>query len=64
LGVGRYTINFTTALPDANYAAAGANGLGESGFYTPFTTTSVNYFTNNSFGNAFDAEFALAVIFR
>lgn len=35
-GTGNYTINFTTAMPDANYASAfgGQRGSGSSGFQT------------------------------
>jgi len=34
-GIGRYTVNFTTAMPDANYsttASAGRNGTGAGGY--------------------------------
>jgi hypothetical protein len=30
-GVGIYTVNFTTAMPDANYAVTGAVGIGFNG---------------------------------
>lgn len=30
-GTGDYTVNFTTAMPDANYALAGSAGSGASG---------------------------------
>jgi len=51
-GTGDYTINFTTAMPDANYSVAGACQFGTSGgnqsfvavkaAASPYQTTSLN----------------------
>jgi hypothetical protein len=54
-GTGDYTINFTTAMPDANYVAAGGAGDDNNGdriispmfFETPTTTTHRMRTTNN-----------------
>lgn len=66
-GVGDYTVNFTTALPDANYAVAlTAGGIGASdptawiaGTTTPttYTTTAVRINTGSSaIGSISDAN--------
>jgi hypothetical protein len=39
-GTGDYTVNFTTAMPDANYVVAGSTGTGESSrFFSRYGTT-------------------------
>jgi hypothetical protein len=48
-GTGDYTVNFTTAMPDANYSMIGTSNLGSGGSFTtvvaparsdsPFTST-------------------------
>lgn len=52
-GVGDYTVNFTTAMPDVNYAVVGGSGNNLSfSFMTPNagtkTTTSTNIYTTAS----------------
>jgi hypothetical protein len=46
---GQYTVNFTTAMPNANYCATfnNANGARFTWFDT-FTTTSINCYCNSS----------------
>lgn len=69
-GTGNYTVNFTTAMPDANYAAAvnGGNG-GDAISRTPFvsdkTTTNCRVTTTViSSGGAIDVAICDLVIFR
>jgi hypothetical protein len=73
---GNYTVNFTTAMPDANYAAmltAGqgtANGLDDASrnlrpVTTGFTTTSYQFGVTNAADNAFaDANIVEVAVFR
>jgi len=77
-GTGDYTINFTTAMVDANYSAAitGHRGdstsgpyttqpLGTTGnAYTSLTTTSIRIQGTNSAGSVVDAVYAGVTIFR
>lgn len=42
-GTGDYTVNFTTALPDANYAIIGTSGDGTNANQTLNLATNVNY---------------------
>lgn len=44
-GTGSYTVNFTTALPDANYSAVCA-GVWTGGPYVAAPTTSASYTTS------------------
>ena len=71
-GVGAYTINFTTAMPDVNYTltgTAGQNGTGigalaiEAGTTAP-TTTTVRIFTRNFSNNPDDFIYNGVAIFR
>jgi hypothetical protein len=69
-GTGDYTVNFATAMPDANYAAAGqGSGITTSGF-TQFEATTVRtasayrfVVVNNAFSNT-DSTYANVSIFR
>jgi hypothetical protein len=71
-GTGDYTINFTTAMPDANYSAvmsAGRNGA--SGGYLTLpsdriaqTSSAVQVYTINTAGNQLDSPIVFAAIFR
>jgi hypothetical protein len=69
-GTGQYTVNFTTAMPDANYAAHGFSITQPSGnawvagsAATANTTTQASFvFVSN--GAAFDPSAACATIFR
>lgn len=71
-GTGDYTINFTNALPDANYAVIGGSNtsaIGAPGFLidnaTPQTTTSVRvgtFYTSATI--RVDSSVVTAAIFR
>jgi hypothetical protein len=66
-GVGQYTINFTTAMADANYSVCGCaynNGAGGESLRinTAPTTSSVQILTSSS-GSAFDSLYTTAAIF-
>ena len=72
-GTGDYTINFTTALVDANYsfsALCGYNtGVSESTFATINTTvvpttSAYRFKTKDASGNAFDSTYVLSSVFR
>jgi hypothetical protein len=67
-GTGRYTINFTTAMPDANYVTLGSawgDTAGAAGpdMSTAPTTAAVKVFTTNP-GNFYDTTGANFAIFR
>jgi hypothetical protein len=57
-GTGRYTANFTTALPNANYAAVTSNANRDGGCYS-FTTTSVGIFAGESPVDSTDISLAV-----
>ena len=70
-GTGDYTLNFTTALPDANYAAVltvGGSGLSSGvtgeGSGTLRSTTAIRIYGLNSGGSLTDAIYYSAAIFR
>jgi hypothetical protein len=71
-GTGDYTINFTTAMPDANYAVVGSCGNGapssfvfrSNAFASAPTTTATRISTANSAFAGADAEFVSVAIFR
>lgn len=70
-GTGDYTVNFATALPDANYAAVGVAqvGLITGGiFFGPYVnapTTSAYRCVGTNFGGApSDLEYASLAFFR
>lgn len=72
-GTGDYTLNFTTALPDANYATVGTasrgsynatNNPGGLGQRTAPTTTSCRICTSNGSGTNEDTIEASIAIFR
>jgi len=71
-GTGDYTVNFTTAMPDANYCT-NVTGTHDSGSYVawgtvandqPPTTTNVNVDFLNTAGALTDISFAQVSIFR
>jgi hypothetical protein len=72
-GTGDYTVNFTTAMSDANYAMVGTTD-GQSGVAsdsaltirttTPFTTTTARFTTNNFDENNSDKVFICCLFFR
>ena len=70
-GVGNYTVNFTTAMPDANYAAIGSgfrdvfSSAEAAESFTNFAVGSVNaLFATGSSGVAFDTNAYSVAIFR
>jgi hypothetical protein len=70
-GVGDYTVNFTTAMPDANYAALAsgkfdATTAGDAIVFAPYSyaTSSVRVNAANSSGTKFDSVFVNVAIFR
>lgn len=75
-GTGNYTVNFTTAMTDANYSAVGstkynasAEGqnlrFGASTYASDFTTTALKVQTTNGGNSALtDAEMLSVAIFR
>ena len=72
-GSGDYTVNFTTAMPDANYSAVTtteADSSNDSRFIAPLkynarTTTSVGLYTATSSANVrYDVAYVGVAIFR
>lgn len=69
-GVGDYTVNFTTAMPDANYAAfilAGSGGVAAQANITNDmgkTTTSFRFSITDTAGAGIDRANVQVVIFR
>lgn len=71
LGVGNYRINFTTAMPDANYAVSGSGSAdGVSSCYLMVNTqagkvaSSVEVIVTNNAGTAVDRAVVSVTIFR
>ena len=63
-GTGLYSVNFTTAMPDTNYAVFGHDHYYGMGWSDTQTTTSYKvYRTNNSFGYA-DVDVIWSAVFR
>jgi hypothetical protein len=65
-GTGNFTMNFTAAMPDANYSVAGANGTSTQTGIKPrvFNTGSLRFETPLTNGVLFDDEFNSVQIFR
>ena len=71
-GVGIYTVNFTTAMSDANYAAqasvgsdSGAAAIIYNTFYsTAHTASGFKFLTTNLAGSDTDFAFVMATVFR
>jgi len=70
-GVGNYTVNFTNAMPDVNYAAVGSGfrstlgGAEAAESFTSFAVGSVNaLFATGSSGVGFDTNAYSVAIFR
>ena len=69
-GVGKYTINFTTAMPDANYSAGQATGDGTFvgklifGFTATPTTTTYTILTTTFPGVDTDISYISVAFFR
>ena len=78
-GTGDYTVNFTTAMPDANYCTVGttgyvgngtasgflgANRIGSNGYEAAPTTTAVRVNSVNYAGSVVDTKYINVAIFR
>lgn len=75
-GTGDYRINFTTAMPDVNYAIGANAGYGpggsgrylsaptSNGFATDFLTTSVRLNTVYTYNSPQDCEVVTVAVFR
>jgi len=70
-GVGNYTVNFTTAMPDANYSVAVTSGgnssaLSAGGRFESVapTTAAASVFTATSSGTNADSAYVLVNVFR
>ena len=76
-GVGDYTINFTTAMPDINYSVLGTASNGTNWTYGPApfisspslaevapTTSAVRLVVGNNSGSFLDAKYVCYAIFR
>jgi hypothetical protein len=71
-GTGDYTVNFTTAMPDANYCATGTTLGSTSGFYATYltshqvalSTSSVTVELRHYNGNLYDMNNVNVAIFR
>jgi len=69
-GTGDYTVNFTTAMPDANYVAAGQGSGITTGGQVQFestaarTTSAYRFVSTNSSFAATDSTFVNVAIFR
>jgi hypothetical protein len=72
-GTGDYTVNFTTAMPDRNYAFSGSAGLSTgNGRYvsvddnpgSTYLTTSVRIATNFDFNVKQDCDYVNVAVFR
>jgi hypothetical protein len=72
-GTGDYTVNFTTAMPDANYAfvgTAGGGGINPNNYLTgpstatPMSTTQFRFQTRNDTASLVDSETTMLSVFR
>ena len=71
-GVGAYTLNFTTALPDVNYSVSGSIGTGDASgdemilhpIGPTFAVSSVKVRVSSGSGNAADFATICVAIFR
>lgn len=70
-GNGNYTVNFTAAMPDANYAVvvtagdtSGGTCLFQSPFNTSPTTSGAQIFVTNSVFSGTDRPFVQVAVFR
>ena len=69
-GTGDYTVNFTTAMPDANYAVAGqgsevgTNGTHQIEFSSARTVSAYRFATVNFAGSNIDSTYPNVAFFR
>ena len=62
-GTGDYTVTFTEAPPDANYAAVVTSNAAQ-GLVGTLSTSTINVITTNSAGSSADASIVSVAIFR
>lgn len=67
-GTGDYTVNFTTAMPDANYSATGSMNTNSSGanafFPNVYSASSFRFFTTVPGTGVIDTSILSVAIFR
>ena len=64
-GTGNYTVNFTTAMPDANYAVASIGAQSQrNNFAVTYLAASFRVATENYAVTSFDEAFMSLAIFR
>jgi len=63
-GAGNYTVNFTTAMPDANYSAIGINDYFGVTTASSYLTTSVSIGTTNHSATGVDCATISVAVFR
>jgi len=69
-GTGDYTVNLTTAMPDANYVVCGqgslvtTDGRYQQEFSAVRTTSAYRFATTNSAGTTTDSTYANIAVFR
>jgi len=67
-GVGDYTVNFTTAMPDANFCAEVTAGDNTSNYLAQrsvtYTTSSYRFYVINNSGGGNDSVFCNVAFFR
>lgn len=67
-GTGDYTVNFTTAMPDANYCAEITAGDNNSNYFAQrsvtYTTSSFRFYVINNSGGGNDSTFCNVAFFR
>ena len=72
-GVGNYTVNMTTPMPDSNFSWCGTAGPAANGtssmslvhtFGTTPTASTIRFQSTNDAGSAFDCSYVNVVIFR
>lgn len=62
-GTGDYTVNFATAMPDANYAASVDANIAQTEYFTP-VAGSLRVITSGSTGAITDVSVVTVSIFR
>lgn len=63
-GTGDYTVNFSTNMPDANYAAPMSFNTGANGLVFSFSTSSFRIFLFDNSGSNIDSSTVTAAVFR
>ena len=66
IGTGKYEVNFTTALTDANYSVVVGTNAGQSYIFADSTGTSslIRIATADSSGSVVDTNFICVAVFR